>query len=91
MPHREPKIEERRDTGAIVYLIAHALGDFEVVSVDRRVHASGSSLDIAWARYYKKARAVMRKDGTLAKMREAEDEHDSLTAKPLQDSASQER
>jgi hypothetical protein len=81
LPHREPRVEERRDTGAIVYLIAHALGDFEVVSIDRRVHASGSSLDVAWARYHKKARAVMRKDGTLAKMREAE----ALTAKGEQD------
>ncbi len=55
----------RRDIGAIVFLIAHGLGDFEVMSLDRKVRASGSSLDQAWWRYYRKSYREMKRNGKL--------------------------
>lgn len=58
-------VEAKRDVGAIVFLIAHALGDFEVMSLDRKVYASGSTLDQAFWRYYKKGERVMKKRGQL--------------------------
>lgn len=60
-----PADTAHRDIGAIVFLIAHATGEFEVSSVDRKVTASGSTLNQAWWRFYKKAERVMKKQGTL--------------------------
>jgi hypothetical protein len=58
-------VAERRDIGSLVFLIAHAAGDYEVMSWDRKVRASGASLDQAWWRFYKKGMRVMQRDGTL--------------------------
>ena len=64
-PRKE--LEPRRDVGALVFLIEHALGDFEVMSpqVENRLHARGKTLDQAWGRYYKIAERAMRKQGTI--------------------------
>lgn len=56
---------EKRTVGAIVYLIKHEGGECEVMSVDRKVYASGSTLDQAFWRYYRKGMLEMKKSGKL--------------------------
>jgi hypothetical protein len=59
-----PVAAQKREVRAVVFLIAHPTGDYEVMSVDRKVYASGSSLDQAFWRYYKKGMRIMKKQGT---------------------------
>jgi hypothetical protein len=62
---KSKRVREQRTVGAIVFLIRHPDGECEVMSPDRKIYASGATLQQAFSRYYRKGLIAMRKSGKI--------------------------